>query len=82
MRQLFQNNNPSTFSKYILLLHGNSDVEVPHEQSLHLAQKLASCGADVSAVCVDGAGHEWDFWSQAVYDEILGFLNQKLSNSH
>lgn len=65
-----------------LLLHGNSDVEVPYEQSLRLAQKLADCGAEVSAVCVDGAGHEWDFWSQAVYEEILGFLNQKLYDMH
>ena len=61
-----------------LLLHGNSDVEVPYEQSLRLAQKLADCGVSVSAVCVDGAGHEWDFWSQAVYDEILAFLRQSL----
>lgn len=61
-----------------LLLHGNSDVEVPYEQSLRLAQKLADCGASVSAVCVDGAGHEWDFWSQAVYEEILAFLRGKL----
>ena len=61
-----------------LLLHGNSDVEVPYEQSLRLAQKLADCGASVSAVCLDGAGHEWDFWSQAVYEEILAFLRGKL----
>ena len=61
-----------------LLLHGNSDVEVPYEQSLRLVQKLLDCGASVSAVCVDGAGHEWDFWSQAVYEEILAFLRQSL----
>ncbi len=64
-----------------LLLHGNSDVEVPYEQSLRLAQKLADCGVEVSAVCVDGAAHEWDFWSQAVYEEILGFLNRILSGT-
>ena len=63
-----------------LLLHGNSDVEVPYEQSIRLAQTLMDCGADVSVVCVDGAGHEWDFWSQPVYEEILGFLDQKLSD--
>ena len=61
-----------------LLLHGNSDVEVPYEQSIRLAQKLAGCGASVSVVCVDGAGHEWDFWSQAVYEEILAFLRENL----
>ena len=65
-----------------LLLHGNSDVEVPYEQSIRFAQKLVDCGAEVSTVCVDGAGHEWDFWSQAVYEEILGFLKQNLSTRH
>ena len=57
-----------------LLLHGNSDLEVPYEQTLRLAEKLTGCGADVSVVCVDGAGHEWDFWSEPVYEEILRFL--------
>lgn len=63
-----------------LLLHGNSDVEVPYEQMIRLSGKLSECGADVSAVCVDGAGHEWDFWSQPVYDEILAFLDRCLGN--
>ena len=64
-----------------LLLHGNSDAEVPYEQSIYFAHRLAECGAEVSFICVDGAGHEWDFWSQAVYEEILKFLRQKLSIS-
>ena len=59
-----------------LLLHGNSDVEVPYEQMIRLSGRLSECGAEVSTVCVDGAGHEWDFWSQPVYDEILAFLDR------
>lgn len=62
------------------LLHGNSDVEVPYEQMIRLSGRLSECGVEVSTVCVDGAGHEWDFWSQTVYDEILAFLDQVLNN--
>ena len=63
------------------LLHGNSDVEVPYEQMIRLSGRLSECGVEVSTVCVDGAGHEWDFWSQAVYEEILAFLDRFLANS-
>ncbi len=62
-----------------LLLHGNSDVEVPFQQTVKLANRLRDCGAEPSVVCVDGAGHEWDFWSETVYREILTFLRTALS---
>ena len=64
-----------------LLLHGNSDVEVPYEQMIQFSRRLCEYGADVSTVCVDGAGHEWDFWSQPVYDEILTFLDRSLTSN-
>lgn len=61
-----------------LLLQRNSGVEVPYEQSIRPAQELTARGASLSAVCVDGAGHERDFRSQAVYEEILAFPRQIL----
>lgn len=61
-----------------LLLHGNSDLEVSYHQMLRFRQRLQECGASVSAVCVEGAGHEWDFWSDAVYKVIRRFLDSQL----
>lgn len=61
-----------------LLLHGNADLEVSFHQMLRFAQRLDECGAQVSTVCVDGAGHEWDFWSESAFAEISSFLDKQL----
>lgn len=43
-----------------------------------MAQKLESVGAEVEAYRVTNANHERDFWSQAIYDRVLTFLDKKL----
>lgn len=71
---------PKTPYPPFFLLHGNSDLEVSYFQMLNFYKRLAECGTEVSAVCVDNAGHEWDFWSDSVYQEIFLFLEKHLKN--
>lgn len=41
----------------ILILHGDADEEVPHEQSVRLDRTLKDVGADVELITIEGAGH-------------------------
>lgn len=43
-----------------LLVHGDADPVVPHEQSAVLARALEAAGVDVALVTVPGAGHGFD----------------------
>lgn len=58
-----------------LLLHGDADGLVPFSQSERMAEALSEAGADVGFVRVHGAGHEGNFWSPAVLDEIKNFID-------
>ena len=60
------------------LFHGDADKVVPYHQMVEMAQKLESVGAEVEAYRVTNANHERDFWSQAIYDHVLTFLDKKL----
>ena len=61
-----------------LLLHGNADTVVPYHQMLTMFRRLYDAGADVQAVCVDGAPHEGSFWSWELHSIILDFMKGKL----
>lgn len=62
------------------LFHGDADKVVPYHQMEEMAQKLESVGAEVEAYRVTNANHERDFWSQAIYDNVLAFLDKVLKS--
>ena len=57
------------------LLYGDADPIVPYEQGERMYDKLAALGYDADFVCVTGAEHEGNFWSQAILDEIKAWLD-------
>ena len=61
-----------------LLIHGDADDVVPYDQMVLMVHALLDQGADVRAVCVDGAPHEGTFWSRELHDIILNYIREKL----
>lgn len=59
-----------------LLFHGDQDKTVPYQEMETMYQALVDQGASVEAYRVKGADHERDFWSAAVYETVLEFLNR------
>lgn len=60
----------------MLLLHGNADHIVPYEsQGVRMAKRLAEIGCESALVCVEGADHEGDFWSDELHGIVLDFIN-------
>ena len=47
-----------------LIVHGDSDAIVHHDQSERFASALRSKGADVETMSVPGAGHHWFTWAE------------------
>ena len=60
-----------------LLLHGDADTLVPFDQSVRMDRRLTELGYDSRLVRVHGAEHESTFWSQAVLDEIVRFIEER-----
>ena len=62
-----------------LILNGDGDPVVPYEtQALPMAERLDAAGADVTLIRVEGAEHEGNFWSNALHDIILEFIDAKM----
>ncbi len=84
VKQVFHDMSPVNHVKAgpdyppFLMLSGSADPLVPFDQLEIMYRKLHDHGADVQAVCVDGAPHEDSFWSREVYDLILTFVKEKL----
>ncbi len=62
----------------ILMLQGNADVVVPWTQAEMMLEKYEEVGADAQLICIDGAPHEGPFWSGAVHEQIVAFLDAHL----
>ena len=60
------------------LLYGDADPVVPYDQGVRMYDKLCAMGYDADFVCVAGAEHEGNFWSQAVLDEIHAWLDARM----
>ena len=60
------------------LLYGDADPVVPYDQGVRMYDKLCQLGYDADFVCVSGAEHEGNFWSQAVLDEIRAWLDARM----
>lgn len=72
-------NSPARAAKTpFLLIHGDADPVVPYDQMTSLLAKMEACDYDVDAWCIDGAVHEGNFWSDAVYDVVAAFLKKNL----
>ena len=61
-----------------LLIHGDADELVPYDQMTVMLKALHDQGADVQAVCVDGAPHEGSFWSRELHGLIRSYILGKL----
>lgn len=62
----------------ILLIHGTADQLVPFQQSQHLAEQLTAAGIENEFIAIEGGDHDGTFWSQAVHDAIMKFLDAHL----
>jgi dipeptidyl aminopeptidase/acylaminoacyl peptidase len=62
-----------------LILHGDRDAMVNHEQSRVLHEALSGVGARSIYVLIAGAGHEGpEFVAPAITATVAGFLAEKL----
>ena len=60
------------------LLYGDADPVVPYDQGTRMYDKLSKLGYEADFVRVLGAEHEGNFWSQAVLDEIMAWLDARM----
>ena len=60
------------------LLYGDADPVVPYDQGERMYEKMCVLGYDADFVRVLGAEHEGNFWSQAVLDEIMAWLDARM----
>jgi acetyl esterase/lipase len=66
-----------------LLLHGDQDTDVPHEQSLMMAEELEKSGVYHEMISLEGLGHGFDGEMQnpkiaRTFDRVLMFLENFL----
>ncbi|SHG79621.1 alpha/beta hydrolase [Ornithinibacillus halophilus] len=66
-----------------LLIHGDSDTDVPYEESVKMNQKLTDNGVESKLITIKGGDHVFDeHWNdsqvQQTFEEIIGFLKEKL----
>jgi dipeptidyl aminopeptidase/acylaminoacyl peptidase len=67
-----------------LLLHGDKDTDVPYEQSVMMAEKLARSGVKHELITIPGGGHGFDRRYPEpeiakALDRVLAFLRQHLA---
>jgi len=62
----------------ILMIQGNDDPVVPWSQGEMMYEKYMEIGADAQLICIDGAPHEGSFWSRAVHEQVMAFLDRHL----
>ncbi len=67
-----------------LLLHGDKDTDVPYEQSVMMAEKLARSGVKNELITIPGGGHGFDRRYPEpeiakALDRVLAFLRQHLA---
>ncbi|MNN82412.1 Prolyl oligopeptidase family protein [compost metagenome] len=64
-----------------MLLHGNSDTDVPYEQSVIMHEKLQQVGVTSELITIEGGDHAFDqnFYCPVVQDafqRVNGFLQR------
>lgn len=63
----------------ILMLHGDADPVVDYQtHGVRMYERYVQAGVDAQLICIENAPHEGPFWSQAVHDEILHYLDTHL----
>jgi acetyl esterase/lipase len=65
-----------------LLLHGDSDTDVPYAQSAMMAGALSRAGVENSLITIEGGGHGFDYEDNAdtadAMDAVMGFLRENM----
>jgi len=70
-----------------LLLHGDKDIDVPHEQSVAMAAALQRAGVAREFISIHGGGHGFDSKGMkdadvsSAFDKVEEFLNKHLGNN-
>lgn len=70
-----------------LLLHGERDIDVPHEQSATMAAELKRAGVAHEFISIPGGGHGFDSKGMqdsevsAAFERIMQFLKKHMSGS-
>ncbi len=62
----------------MLLLHGDADGLVPYSQCEMMYDRMLELEQDVQCVCVRGADHEANFWSQELLDYIFNYIEERI----
>lgn len=62
----------------MLILHGDADELVPYQQAMIMYERISAAGAVVDMICVEGAPHEGDFWSEELLQEIRSFIDKHI----
>ncbi len=62
----------------MFLLYGDADPVVPYDQGVKMYEALCQKGCDAEMMRIEGAEHEGNFWSQAVLDEIMAYLDKRM----
>jgi dipeptidyl aminopeptidase/acylaminoacyl peptidase len=83
MKDLAKTANPITYvvknEPPFLIMHGDNDQLVPHEQSVILAKALIDAGNEVTMKTLHGAGHEDGQFHNAENQQlVLEFLDLHL----
>lgn len=63
-----------------LLLHGDADELVYFDQTEEIFEKMLACGYEVTAYQIQGAPHEYTFWSPQIYQIIEEYIAVHLKN--
>ena len=65
-----------------LLLHGDADKDVPHQESVAMVETLQAAGADAELISVPRCGHVFEqvgtAQAQEAFARVLDFLRAKL----
>jgi len=66
-----------------LLIHGDEDTDVPHAQSVIMAQALTKLGVNNKLITLKGKGHAFDYDMndvnvQAAFVQVINFLKEHL----
>jgi len=66
-----------------LLIHGDEDTDVPHAQSVIMAQALTKLGVNNKLITLKGKGHAFDYDMndvnvQAAFVQVINFLKEYL----
>ncbi len=61
-----------------LIIHGDQDDVVAYDHSVRMFHRLCDAGVSAEMICIEGAPHEGNFWSQELHGMVLAYLRKTL----